>query len=141
MGEFISFSAGGILMIVSAMVMLAYRPRLGWFGTGSGTLGMAIFLGFLAAAANTFYWQIFGNFVVAFELVSLADVRSFGHYLDGLLKGSAAAAGVLHLVAIQRNLPQEERGAWRWYQMPWYPKRRACLELIANVVLWKRNGK
>lgn len=141
MGNFVSFGAGVILLIVSMMVMLAYWPRLGWFGTGSGTLGMAIFLGFLAAAANAFYWQIFGNFVVSFDLVSLANVRSFGHYLDGLLKGSAATAGVLHLMAIQRNLPEEERRTWHWYQMPWYPKRRACLELIVNMLLWKRDRK
>ena len=140
MSEIVSFSAGFVLLVISLMVMIAYRPNRESFKTGSGLLGLAIFLGFLSAALNTFWWQILGNTVDDFG-VGIESFRAVGLYLDALLKGGAAMSGVLHLIAIRENLSPEEKHGWHWWQMPWYPKRRACLELIANLATWRRGGR
>lgn len=141
MGEMISFSAGTALLIVSLLVMIAYAPSKSSLRTGSGVLGLAIFLGFLADAGNTSWWQIVVTLAVEHDFATYAQLRAIGLYLDGLFKGGAALAGVLHLIAIRMNLPADERREWYWFQMPWYPNRRACLELIASIATWRKGGR
>lgn len=133
-GDFVSLSSGAALFVVSLLVVRAYftgfaRPR-----SPEDFLALAIMLGFVFHALNTLYWQVFGNFAVRYEWVTVAFLRDVGDYLDILFKGGAAFAGYLHLRAIQERLPKEDRGAWHWYEVPWYPKRRKCLDLIARAI-------
>jgi hypothetical protein len=119
--SYIAFYAGIALLILAGMVMKAYWPsfKKGW--CGESILGMAIFLGFFAAAINTAFWQIGVGVFVESGLVERATYREIGLYLDGVFKGTAALAAFLHLLALQKFLPKEERDKWSWYQMPWYP--------------------
>jgi len=123
MGEWISFIAGVVLFTVSCMVMKAYWPRKGRQWDAAFFLGAAIFLGFLATALNTFWWQIIVGAIDHYEVFPLRSLRALGFYLDGVLKGLSALAGVLHLVALRNKLPLPERRLYRWYNMPWYPRR------------------
>lgn len=127
-GDWVSFASGTALLSVGALVMIAYRPRRGWWHTPHGTLGMAIFLGFLAAVTNTAYWQVFGQWAVEFlHVMTVQQLRAAGDWIDLIVKGGAAVAGVLHLRALRLQLSPEEQKRWRGIEMPWYPARRWCL--------------
>jgi|DEB0MinimDraft_4_1074332.scaffolds.fasta_scaffold17678_2 hypothetical protein len=127
-GDWVSFLSGSFLLVMGALVMVAYRPRREWWKTPHGTLGMAIFLGFLAAVTNTAYWQVFGQWAVEFlGIMSVTQLRAFGDWIDLIVKGGAGVAGVLHLRALRLQLPEDERDQWMGVEMPWYPSRRWCL--------------
>lgn len=140
-GDWVSFLSGTALLFCGGLAMVAYRPRRDWWQSPSGTLGMAIFLGFLAAVVNTLYWQVFGQWAVEFiGFMSVETLRSVGDWMDLIVKGGAAVAGVLHLRALRLQLPLDERKRWRGVEMPWYPARRWCLvKLCAG--LKKERGK
>ncbi|MEM9579043.1 MAG: hypothetical protein AAF891_00030 [Pseudomonadota bacterium] len=122
-----SLSAGLFLFAVSILVMLAYKPRWRDWGSADFLLAFAIFLGFMSDGLNAFWWQILGGLNFHFEVVPGAVFRAIGFWLDGALKGSAGIAGILHLVAIKKNLPKGEQPHWYWWEMAWYPQRRRCI--------------
>jgi len=127
-GDWVSFLSGSFLLVMGALVMVAYRPRREWWKTPHGTLSMAIFLGFLAAVTNTTYWQVFGQWAVEFlGVMSVTQLRAAGDWIDLIVKGGAGVAGVLHLRALRLQLPEDERDQWMGVEMPWYPARRWCL--------------
>ena len=127
-GDWVSFLSGAFLLVMGCLVMMAYRPRRGWWKSAHGTLGAAIFLGFLAAVTNTAYWQVFGQLAVEFfGFMSVVQLRGFGDWMDLIVKGGAGVAGVMHLRALRMQLPEDERAQWRGVEMPWYPARRWCL--------------
>ena len=134
MGDWISLIAGGILLVVSCMVMKAYWPRRRDTHDAAWFLGMAIFLGFLSAAANTLWWQIIVGVATHYGTFKYDALRDVGLYLDGALKGMAALAGAMHLVALHRKLSLPERRLYRWYDMPWYPRRW-------RMDSWRRTGE
>lgn len=134
-GDLVSFLSGTALLITGVLVMVAYRPSRGWFSTPHGTLGMAIFLGFLSAVTNTAYWQVFGQWAVEFlHIMTAAQLRAVGDWIDLIVKGGAAVAAVLHLRALWLQLPEDERAKWRLVEMPWYPARRWCLVKLARIL-------
>lgn len=138
-GDLVSFLSGTALLVCGALVMIAYRPRLGWWRSPHGTLGAAIFLGFLSAVLNTAYWQVFGQWAVEFlHIMTVQQLRAFGDWIDLLVKGGAAVAGVLHLRALRLQLPPEERAQWRGIEMPWYPSRRWCLVKLTAALKKER---
>lgn len=128
--EYLSFGAGLFLLAVSIMVMKAYWPstrgEVHW-------LGLAIFLGFAAAAGNTFWWQILALVNTETGFVPREQFRAVGWWFDVLFKGGAGCAGILHLVALQRQIPKKERPMWHWWDMPWYPKRQACITKLFKL--------
>lgn len=127
-GDWVSFLSGLFLLVMGALVMLAYRPGRDWWRTAHGTLGMAIFLGFLAAVTNTAYWQVWGQWAVEFlGIMSVTQLRAAGDWIDLIVKGGAGVAGVLHLRALRLQLSLDEQSHWRGIEMPWYPARRWCL--------------
>lgn len=134
-GDWVSFLSGSFLLVMGALVMLAYRPRLHWWRSAHGTLGAAIFLGFLAAVTNTAYWQVFGQWAVEFlGIMTAAQLRAAGNWIDLVVKGGAAVAAALHLRALRLQLPEDERAQWLGIEMPWYPARRWCLvKLFAGL--------
>lgn len=134
MADQISFTAGMFLLIVSLLVMKTYAPRRDWTRTPKGVLGMAIFLGFAAAAVNTLWWQILGNTLPDLGIVSRENFRVAGLWLDGLFKGLAAVSAILHLVAIRMQLDEPDRSNYSWFEMPWYPKRRTCLQQLSRIL-------
>lgn len=141
-GDLASFLSGAALLITSVLVMVAYRPSRGWFHTPHGTLGVAIFLGFLSAAANTAYWQVYGQIAVEFlGIITAEQLRSTGDWVDLAVKGSAATAAMLHLRALWLQLPEEERGHWRVWEMPWYPARRWCLVQVSRILTGVKDEK
>ena len=124
-GDWVSFLSGSFLLVMGVLVMLAYRPRLHWWRSAHGTLGAAIFLGFLAAVTNTAYWQVFGQLAVEFlGVMSVTQLRAAGDWIDLTVKGGAGVAGALHLRALRLQLPDDERDQWLGIEMPWYPARR-----------------
>lgn len=127
-GDWVSFLSGLFLLVMGALVMLAYRPSRDWWRTAHGTLGVAIFLGFFAAVLNTAYWQVFGQLAVEFfGFMSVMQLRAAGDWIDLIVKGGAGVAGVLHLRALRLQLSADEQTHWRGIEMPWYPARRWCL--------------
>lgn len=132
MGEYISVISGAALLVVSCLVMIAYRP--GSVGNrldkSAYVLGWAIFLGFAAAAGNAVWWQILWFFVDNSFPQAKEEFLRIGKYMDGVFKGAATASGVLHLYALVLALPEGERDQWRWYQMPFYPSRHWTLMLF-----------
>lgn len=139
-GNWVSFLSGIALLVSGFLVMVAYRPRRGWWMTPHGTLGMAIFLGFFAAVLNTVYWQVLGQWATElFPLVTVDDWRRWGDWIDLIVKGGAAVAGVMHLRALRLQLPDDERGQWRGIEMPWYPARRWCLVKLCAAMKKERD--
>lgn len=139
MGDWISFLAGVSLLVISPLVIRAYSPGGFHFRTGNGWLAAAIILGFLAAAGNTLYWQVFGVLAVKSGLMTVTFQRELGDWCDLLFKGGGALSGWMHLKALQRSLPEEDQPYWRAIEMPWYPHRRACLRrLTGNLPERKR---
>lgn len=131
-GDVASFLSGTALLVTGALVLVAYRPSRGWWQTPHGTLGMAIFLGFLSAVMNTAYWQVFGQWAVEFlGIMTAAQLRAAGDWIDLVVKGGSAVAAVLHLRALRLQLPEDERAEWLGIEMPWYPARRWCLVKLA----------
>lgn len=140
MGDTVSFLSGVALMVMGVLVMRAYLPGAGWHRTGQGVLGAAIFISFLVAVLNTLYWQVFGQVAVEFlGIMTVAQLRAVGDWVDLVVKGGAAWAAYLHLKAMWMRLPDEERARWRVIEMPWYPARRWCLVKLAQGL--KRRGK
>jgi len=133
MGELVSYLSGIFLLIISLMVMIAFWPSL--TRNGFRVLGVAIFLSFFAAAMNTIWWQVFAYWNTQLGVFPRDQFREFGYYVDFVMKALlGGGAGILHLVALQRQLPDEERNLWSWWDMPWYPERKACLtRLIGRV--------
>ena len=130
-GEYFSFGAGIFLLLVALLGMKAYWPSLR--ALNRQWLGVAIFLSFLCAAGNTLWWQILHQIVLRYDLVSHDLYQGIGWWLDVLFKGGAGIAGILHLVALHRQLPVVEQTQWRWWDMPWYPQRRTCMSRLANL--------
>jgi hypothetical protein len=130
-GDWASFFSGFALLAMAALVMVAYRPRgPRTKDAAATTLAMAIFLGFAAHAGNTLYWQVFGQPAVTYGLVTVEQLRLWGDWADVLFKGGAALSAWMHLVALHMYLDPEEKKLWRVLEMPWYPKRRACLSRL-----------
>ena len=134
MAEFLSFSVGVVLIVISLMVMKCYWPSMDWRKTASGTLGVAIFLGFFAAGMNTFWWQILGNAASLAPWITRAEFREIGLFMDLFLKGTAAFAGVLHLIAVRMRMGEPQRSQWAWFEVPWYPQRRPCLRALSRIL-------
>lgn len=134
LNDFLSFGAGLFLLFACFGVMVAYWPQRGWSKTGQGVLGFAIFLGFVAAGLNTFWWQILGAANAYFEFLPRVQFREIGLYLDMFLKGTAGIAGILHMEAIRKNLGKRERDLWWWFEMPWYPDKRRCLRGLSEIL-------
>lgn len=128
-GDFISLASGFVLFVVAVLVMIAYRPKRGG-DRATWLLSVAIFLSFFADAANTLYWQVFGQIAVVWFDYSVASLRWWGDYFDLLFKGGAAVAGIMHLMALHERLPESEKKRWHTLEMPWYPARRTCLTMI-----------
>lgn len=122
MGNELSFITGGILFFVSLLVMKAYWPgsertRASWL------LGLAIFLAFTSDALNTLWWQVGAYINTSWLGNDFESFRTVGLYLDVLFKGTTAFAGVLHLQALKRSIPEEDQSNWSWWQMPGYPRK------------------
>ena len=139
MGDAISFTAGVALLFFGLLAVRAFWPRNFSWRASSSILETAIFLSFIAAVANTLYWQVFGQIAVQAGLLTVFQLRSVGDWLDGLFKGSAALAAYLHLRALWLELDASERRRWTILEMAYYPKRRWCLSRIAAArALWSR---
>lgn len=139
-GDLISFLSGTFLLVMGTLVLVAYWPSRGWWRSAHGTLGAAVFLGFLAAVTNTAYWQVFGQFSVEFVgWLTIAQLRAVGDYVDLIVKGGAGVAGVLHLRALRLQLPLDEQLQWRGIEMPWYPARRWCLVKLCKGLKKERD--
>lgn len=121
-GDWISFGAGTALLVMSFLVLVAYRPSR-HRTTPERTLAAAIVLGFIAAAGNTLYWQVLGQPLVVYGWITVDTLRFIGDYLDLVFKGGAALAGYLHLRALWFCLPDAERRVWLVVEMPFYPRR------------------
>lgn len=135
MGDIISVCAGVLLLYVSVLVIIAYRPKRGNGGSekselGPKLLGFAILLGFIAAAINTAWWQILGFIHYNHTELFDGEFQAVGKYMDGIFKGLATISGILHLMALKLALPKSEQRKWRWYQMPFYPSRHWTLMLF-----------
>lgn len=137
MGTFVSFSAGLTLLGVGIFVLIAYLPRSFRLTSLTDTLGLAIFLGFLAVVGNTLYWQVFGQIVLHFNFISVERFRAVGNWLDVLFKGGAAFSGYLHLRALWLQLDKGNRKRWTVFEMAFYPHRRACLKTLSRLISGK----
>lgn len=140
-GNLLSFGAGAVLLMMSLMVMLAYRPSGTWSGRADQYLVAAIFLAFATDAANTLYWQVFGHVAVQNDLITVTTLRALGNWLDVLFKGGAALAGYLHLKALWVQLDEGERRKWVPLEMPWYPRKRWCVLHAARLMCRNRKDK
>ena len=134
MGEYISLAAGILLFVICAMVIKVYWPRRGQPKDAAFFLGLAIFVAFIAAAMNTAWWQIIVGSLNYWQITEVGQLRPVGLWLDGILKGLAAFAGVLHLEAVRRQLPAKDRRLYHWFEMPWYPKR------LRLPTCWRETG-
>lgn len=124
LGEIVSLSGGILLIIISAMVIKAYWRRVAHRnGCDTFWLALAIVFGFASLIINAIWWQVVVNIAVLFGKVDELNIRDYGLLLDFLLKSLSGISGILHLVALHRGLPIERRRKYRWYDMPWYPRR------------------
>lgn len=133
-GDMVSWVSGLALLFVGSLVLWAYRPTQWPQREASGVLQAAIFLGFLAAVFNTLFWQVLGQPAVNLGLVSVAQYRAIGDWLDAIFKGGAAVAAWLHLRALHMSLPEKERKSWGVLEMAFYPKRRLCLRMLSRMI-------
>jgi len=133
-GDWISFLSGLALLLMSALVLIAYRPFGSWAGRADQYLVLAIALGFAAAGANTLYWQVFGQYAVHFGIMTIETQRAAGDWLDLVFKGGHALSGYFHLKALQMQLAPDERRNWMVFEMPWYPRRRWCVRALTRVL-------
>lgn len=107
-GDWLSFLSGVALMVSGCRVIWAYRPRGQWRASPAEILGLAIFLSFIAAVANTVYWQVWGQVAVEYLRIWTVQVlRFWGDYTDVLVKGGGAIAAELHLWAIRKKEREE----------------------------------
>jgi len=126
-------------MGLGLLTIIAFWPRRFSLNSSSSVLELAIFLSFIAAVANTIFWQVGGQILVTYGLVSVSELRAVGSWLDGLFKGLATFAAYLHLRALWLELDDEKRRQWGIFEMAFYPKRRWCLSRIAAArALWQR---
>lgn len=127
-GDWISFTAGMGLLFFASMALIAYWP--GRRSGASGVLGLAIFIGFAAAAANTLYWQVLGHPLVYYGVITVSEHRAAGNWLDLFFKGGHALAGWLHLYALWLSLTKVERRRWSVLEMAIYPRRLECVRRL-----------
>lgn len=107
-GDWLSFLSGVALLVSGLRVIWAYWPRRNWHLTPAGILGFAIFLSFIAAVANTVYWQVWGQIAVEYlRIWTVQALRFWGDYTDVLVKGGAAIAAELHLWALRKKEREE----------------------------------
>lgn len=106
-GDWLSFLSGVALLVSGSRAILAYWPLGDWHTSAAGILGLAIFVGFIAAVFNTVYWQVWGQLAVEYLHIWSAEVlRFWGDYTDVIAKGGLAVAAELHLWALRKK----ERG-------------------------------
>lgn len=133
MGDFISWASGVALLFFGSAVICAYRPR-GWPERDSAKiLQAAIFFGFIAGVGNTLFWQVLGQPLVEWGVLSVAALRNVGDWLDLVFKGGAAFAAYLHLKALHLSLPSDEREHWAVLEMPFYPKRNRVIVFLKKT--------
>ena len=134
LGDIVSFCSGLILLFFGTLAMIAYQPRLRymWSDKGGEVLGLAIYIGFLSAVANTFYWQVLGHLSIWLNWITIIELRALGDWADLLFKGGGGVSGWLHLRALKFWLSEEDQKNWSLWEMPWHPKRRRCLAWLFN---------
>ncbi len=123
---------------MSALVIRAYWARVWGARDGAYFLAIAIVAGFFSQALDAAWWQVFVNRYALMNEGDVAQLRQWGLKLDVALKAVAVWAGYLHLKALHESLDPDEQKNWLWIDMPWYPKRRACLSRLSRIL--KKKG-
>ena len=131
-GDFIAFTAGLALVVISCLVIRAYWPPR-YEAPSAKWLGWAIIFAFAAAGLNALYWQVWGTLSLYLGLGSVGSLRDAGDFFDLVFKGGAAVAGWMHLKALHMGVKPEVRSSWSVWEMPWYPQRRACISTIMKA--------
>lgn len=137
-GDAVSLLAGASLLAMSMLVILAYVGGTTSAGTGPRYLAIAIILGFIASGVNALYWQVFGQLAVNLDFISVTDLRLWGDYVDLIAKGGGALSAWYHLKALHAVLDAREKALWTPIEMPFYPRRRACLTLLSKAAALRR---
>lgn len=125
-----------ILTLLCVWGLFAFFPRKADRGdSGPAWLILAIWLGFASTAANAFYWRVFGDMALRYDLITVYQLRYFGNtYGDTVWKGLMAVAVYLHFYARWKSIPAEEQKHWRPLLMGFYPNTKA----LAYRVLMRR---
>lgn len=137
-GFWASFVTGLILLFISILGLMAFAHRVNKRSNKAvRVLSTAILLAMAASAANTAYWQISGQLVIATDWLSLLGVRFVGSYLDVIFKGSLAVSVYLHLKALKLGLRPEEQDEWTVLGMAFYPDATGFFGRIFNLS-WRK---
>lgn len=112
-----------VLVLIALWGVFSFFPRKDVRGNNAASwLILAIWLGFMAIAANTLYWRVLGDFAVRYEWIAKDTVNYFGRMVgDFVWKGLSIAAIYLHFFARWKAIPKEEQHNWSPMLMGFYP--------------------
>jgi hypothetical protein len=132
-GYYLSFAAGLVLIVICAMGIRAFAPRIKYGSDpASRVFAIAICLGFAAAAGNSAYWQIAVKIVEWNDLATYATMRNIGFYCDVVFKGASAVSVYLHMKSWHMTLPAAERRRYSVLGMTLYPDTTKFLSRMLN---------
>jgi len=116
--------------------LIAFYPKRSLReNSAAGWLVLAIWLGFLGAGLNVFYWKIFVEIAAAQGWYTLGQLRNFGNiYGDFVWKTLGAVSIYLHFYARWKAIPEKDQKFWRPLLMGFYPdKRRITVKMINRL--------
>lgn len=99
-GYWLSFLVGaGLLLSAGVAFLLAADYNKIVRGIPSQYLSYGIMFLLFSLAANTLYWQVFGQVAVYLEVISVDKLRQIGSYLDLIFKGTGIVGAIFAIRA------------------------------------------
>lgn len=119
---FLSLGVNSLFVAFSLCGLFAFFPRKAARGnTAAAWLVLAIWIGFLGVGLNVFYWRVFGDLALHYDLVTRTNLREWGVVGDLIWKGMGVVSIYLHFYARWKSIPESEQRQWTPLLMGLYP--------------------
>lgn len=137
--ELASFIVSFVLMFMSAWAAYWFMPDFSKIkNSPQDVFLLAVSIGFAGVCLNVFYWRVVGDALIYWHLITIYEMRTFGHTVgDTLWKGIGVISAYLHFYARWMRLTcTRDQQYWSPLLMGFYPNRNHWF-----VVMCKRVGK
>lgn len=141
--DLLVYSFSCILTVLAMWGALHFFPRAKdneFPYDGASWLILAIWVGFIGNGFNAFIWQVLGDPLVFYGVITTQQHMFFGDILGDIVgKGLASLSIYLHFYARWKALDPDERHLWSPLLMGYYPDTskviyRTCRRMLRRKV-------
>lgn len=140
-------SAFGLLVYLSSVFMWVFttwgiihfwpgKVRTRQPYDGASWLLVAIWIGFFGNGLSVTVWQVLGDPMKFYGVITTEQYYLFGDIFGDLLgKGCASLSVYLHFYARWKSIPEDQQPYWRPLLMGYYPDKQNVLYRMYNKLL------